>query len=130
MVYICAPRFVLWTRQRVRSPAGFRITAIVGWRPDDGPRVGLSEQVGAVRGRLRARLELFDGLWPTLRLTLADGRWAGPRRREIARAGEVVCDFLVADNVYAWTAAGIDAYFFTFAVAARRKRQPKDRVTG
>jgi hypothetical protein len=57
-------------------------------------------------------LELFD-------LTLADARWRG-RRREIARAREVVCDFLVGDNVYGSTTTSLDAYFLPFAVAARR----------
>jgi hypothetical protein len=37
--------------------------------------------------------------------TLADPRWAGPRRREIARVREVVCDYLVGDNVYGSTDA-------------------------
>lgn len=57
-------------------------------------------------------LELFD-------LTLADDRWHG-RRREIARAREVVCDFLVGDNDYGSTAESLDAYFLPFAMAARR----------
>lgn len=57
-------------------------------------------------------LELFD-------LTLADHRWQG-RRREIARARELVCDFLVGDNAFASTAESLDAYFLPFAVAARR----------
>lgn len=59
-------------------------------------------------------LELFD-------LTLADERWAG-RRREIARAREVVCDFLVGDNEYGSTAESLDRYFLAFAMAARRGR--------
>ncbi len=58
-------------------------------------------------------LELFD-------LTLADARWHG-RRREIARAREVVCDFLVGDNAYGSTAESLDAYFLPFALAARRR---------
>ena len=57
-------------------------------------------------------LELFD-------LTLGDPRWQG-RRREIARAREIVCDFLVGGNEYGSTAATLDAYFLPFAVAARR----------
>ncbi len=57
-------------------------------------------------------LELFD-------LTLADERWRG-RRREIARAREVVCDFVVGHNEYGSTAESLDAYFLPFAVAARR----------
>ena len=54
--------------------------------------------------------------------TLTDGRWRGPPRREIFRAGEVVCDFLVGDNGYASTGESLDAYFFAFALAARRDR--------
>jgi len=56
-------------------------------------------------------LELFD-------LTLADDRWLG-RRREIARAREIVCDFLVGDNEYGSTSESLDAYFLPFATAAR-----------
>ena len=56
-------------------------------------------------------LELFDA-------TLADDRWRG-RRKEIARAREVVCDFLVGDNDYGSSAESLDAYFLPFAVAAR-----------
>lgn len=59
-------------------------------------------------------LVLFD-------LTLDDERWA-TRRKEIARAREVVCDFLVGDNDYGSTADSLDAYFLAFAVAARRGR--------
>ena len=66
-----------------------------------------------LQGALERALELLD-------LTLADDRWRGPRRREIARAREVVCDFLVGDNDYASTGESLDAYFFAFAMAARR----------
>lgn len=61
-------------------------------------------------------LELFD-------LTLADDRWAGPRRREIARAREVACDFLVGDNRYLSSSRSLDAYFLQFALAARRQME-------
>jgi len=66
------------------------------------------------RRALDRTLELFD-------LTLADDRWA-TRRKEIARAGEVVCDFLVGDNEYGSSAETLDAYFLGFAIAARRDR--------
>ena len=59
-------------------------------------------------------LELFD-------LTVADPRWRF-RLREILRAREVVCDFLVGDNDYCSTAESLDDYFTTFALAARRSR--------
>ena len=62
---------------------------------------------------LERALELFD-------LTIADERWRGPKRREICRAREVVCDFIAGDNDYASTAASLDRYFLPFAVAARR----------
>lgn len=58
-------------------------------------------------------LELFD-------LTIADDRWRGPKRREICRAREVVCDFMVGDNTYGETAESLDRYFLPFATAARR----------
>jgi hypothetical protein len=68
-----------------------------------------------LQGALERALELLD-------LTLADDRWQGPRRREISRAREVVCDFLVGDNDYASTGESLNAYFFAFAMAARRDR--------
>ena len=59
-------------------------------------------------------LELFD-------LTLADDRWHR-RRREIARAREIVSDFLVGYNDARSTAESLDAYFLPFAVASRGHR--------
>jgi hypothetical protein len=84
---------------------------------DVGRAIRAKEQDNDVRlqGALDRALELFD-------LTLTDERWCGPRRREIARAREVVCDFLVGDNDYASTAESLDAYFFAYALAARRDR--------
>ena len=60
-------------------------------------------------------LELFD-------LTIADDRWRGPKLRELCRAREVVCDFVVGDNEYGSTADSLDRYFFPFAYAARKNR--------
>jgi hypothetical protein len=84
-----------------------------------GSEVGRAARAKAVGNAQRSiaaldrALELFD-------LTLADPRWAG-RRREICRAREVVCDFVVGDNVYGATLESLDAYFLAFAVAARRR---------
>ena len=75
---------------------------------DDGDR-------GRFDAALDRALELLD-------LTLADPRWSGPRRREIARTREVVCDFLVGDNLYGSTPELLDGYFLAFAIAARRDR--------
>lgn len=63
---------------------------------------------------LERALELFD-------LTIADERWRGPRRREICRARELVCDFIAGDNEYGSTAESLDRYFLPFAIAARRR---------
>jgi hypothetical protein len=53
---------------------------------------------------------------------MVDPRWAGPRRREIARAREVVCDFLVGENEYGSTPATLEGYFMAFALASRLER--------
>lgn len=84
---------------------------------DVGRAIRAKERCDDVRlqGALERALELLD-------LTLTDDRWRGPRRREIARAREVVCDFLAGDNDYASTGESLDAYFFAFAAAARRDR--------
>jgi hypothetical protein len=60
-------------------------------------------------------LELMD-------LTITDPRWSGHRSRELARAREVVCDFLIGDNTYGSTAETMDAWFLAYAMAARRDR--------
>jgi len=94
----------------------------------------LAEQLGnagadvgrAIRARREGDQERFDAALDRalelLDLTLADARWRGPRLREIARTREVVCDFLVGDNLYRSTPELLDAYFLAFAFAARRER--------
>ncbi len=93
----------------------------------------LAEQLGNVGsevGRaLRAKRQGNDQrMWAALvrgleliDLTLADPANAG-RRREICRAREVVCDFIVGNNEYGSTAESLDAYFRRFALAARLYR--------
>jgi hypothetical protein len=60
-------------------------------------------------------LELID-------LTLDDPRHrqSAPRLREIARAREVVVDFLAGSNQYGSTGPSLQKYFDAFALAARR----------
>lgn len=72
-------------------------------------QLGNQERAAAALAR---SLELFD-------LTIADPRLVH-RLKEIVRAREVVCDFLVGDNEYGSTADLLDAYFLPFAMAARR----------
>jgi hypothetical protein len=68
------------------------------------------------QGALFRALELFD-------LTLADPahRHAKARLHEIARAREVVVDFLAGSNEYGSTAASLQKYFDAYAVASRRR---------
>lgn len=94
----------------------------------------LAEQLGNVgsevgraikaqeQGKERRFAGAFDRALDLFDLTLADPRWAGHRRKEIARAREVTCDFLAGDNDYRSTAKSHDDYFRYFALAARRNR--------
>ena len=67
------------------------------------------------RSALYRGLELFD-------LMLGDPQHRGSvaRLREIARAREVVVDFLAGSNDYGSTGPSLQKYFDQFAVAARR----------
>src|SRR3989344_5386531 len=53
---------------------------------------------------LERGLELFD-------LSLQDSRWNYPKLKEIARAREVVCDFLAGDNEYGCDEKFLNDYF-------------------
>jgi hypothetical protein len=95
-------------------------------------RLSLVEQlanVGAEVGRMRRRghaqeapeSAAFERALELLDLTLADPRWRG-RRREIARAREILCDAALGGHEYGATLEDVDRYFLAFAVAARRGR--------
>jgi hypothetical protein len=62
---------------------------------------------------LRA-LELLD-------LTITDPRWNG-RRKELTRTREILCDAMLGGKEYGSDFAGLDRYFYPFAVAARANR--------
>ena len=70
------------------------------------------------RAALYRGLELFDLMLddPRHRQSLA-------RLREIARAREVVVDFLTGSNEYGSTGPSLQKYFDQFALAARGRRQ-------
>ena len=59
-------------------------------------------------------LELLD-------LTIRDSRWKG-RRKELARVRECLCDAMLGGSDYGSDMAGLDRYFYHFAVAARAGR--------
>lgn len=63
---------------------------------------------------LERALELLD-------LTIGD-QTDRARRRELCRAREVLCDFLVGDNACRSTEDSVDSYFMKFALAARLDR--------
>lgn len=72
------------------------------------------------RGAVHRALELLD-------LTLADPRQrhSVARLREIARAREVVADFLAGPNQYGSTGASLQKYFDAYARAATARHIPK-----
>jgi hypothetical protein len=77
------------------------------------------------RGRdERVAAAAFERALELLDLTLADPRWRG-RRREIARARELLCDAVAGGGEYGTTLEALDRYFLAFAVAARR--EPRGR---
>jgi hypothetical protein len=93
-------------------------------------RLSLAEQlanVGAEVGRMRRRrateeqAAAFERALELLDLTLADPRWRG-RRKEIARAREVLCDAAAGGREYGATLEELDRYFLEFALMARRGR--------
>ena len=99
--------------------------------PDRWQAMTLAEQLGnagadvgrAIRAREsgnepRMAASLSRAL-AQLHLTLADPRCAVHRRREIARAREVVCDLLAGDNAYGSTPASVERWFMAYAIQAR-----------
>ena len=100
-----------WWRLSVAEQLGHvgsEVSRALKWRARD-PRVA--------RGAMERALELID-------LTLADPRHirSVARLREIARAREVLLDFLAGPNQYGSTAASLQRYFDAYAVAAYRGR--------
>ena len=85
--------------------AGSEVGRMRRWRGRDDPL--------AARAFERA-LELLD-------LTLADPRWRG-RRKEIARARELLCDAAAGGHEHGATLEDLDRYFLAFALAARARR--------
>ncbi|MCK4413854.1 MAG: hypothetical protein KAY32_09935 [Candidatus Eisenbacteria sp.] len=85
---------------------GSEVSRALNWRTRN-PKIA--------EGAIERALELLD-------LTLADPRHLRrpARMREIARAREVLLDFLVGENRYGSTGASLQRYFDAFAHAAAR----------
>lgn len=86
---------------------GSEVGCAINWRSKNNP-----EQMNKALDR---GLELFD-------LTIADDRRTPSELKEICRAREVVCDFLVGENEYDSDEKFLNDYFMQFAIAARAKR--------
>lgn len=86
-----------------------------------GADVGRAIRASAGGNEARAGSALARAL-AQLDLTLADPRWAGHRRREIARAREVTCDLLAGDNDFGSTPEWLERWFMAYAVEARTRR--------
>ena len=76
------------------------------WQGQDGQ---------ACENAFRRALELLD-------LTIEDKRWKG-RRKELTRSRELLCDAMEGGSLYGTDFAGLDQYFFHFAMAARTNRR-------
>lgn len=87
---------------------GSELSRALRWRADN-PRLA--------RGAFERALELMD-------LTLADPRHrrSVARLREIARAREVLVDFLDGSNRYRSTAESLQRWFDAYALAAARRK--------
>jgi hypothetical protein len=85
-----------------------------------------SEVERAIRARQAGQAERFENAQSRalalFDLTATDGRWQGPRRREILRAREEFCRLFHDPSVPADSAEGLRRYFLAFAVAARSRR--------
>ncbi len=69
---------------------------------------------GRLQQHVDLALELFE-------FTLDEERWRD-QRVEIARARELVCDFLVGNNEFESTAESMDAYFLPFSYLSIQAR--------
>lgn len=96
-------------------------------------KYSLEEQLGnvgsdvdrAIRWKEKGNQEYFqkafDRAIELMDLTIMDKRWK-KRLRELCRARDVVCDYLVGNNEYGSTAASLSKYFYHYALAARHKK--------
>lgn len=98
---------------------------------DNWHTLSLAEQLGnagsdferVLRWRAKGQQDLRDAAFvrtlEQLDLTLKDSRWAGSRRREIARLRDEVCHEVLYRNDRQ-SAAGLQKYFLAMATLARK----------
>lgn len=73
-----------------------------------------------LRGEKRSAQAAFERAIELFDLTLDDPKHKG-RYKEIARAREVFCDYMVGDNEYHSTPESFNKYFYPFNYAARKR---------
>lgn len=90
-------------------------------------KLSLAEQMGNVGSevnrslRPKGRDAAIERALELLDLTLRDPRWKN-RRKEIARAREVLCDAAFGNSEYNTSLEDLNKYFFDFALLARKNR--------
>ena len=100
-------RWFTFTLAKQFGNIGSEVERAIDWKNEGNPDQSLKS--------LYRGLELFD-------LSLQDRRWNYPKLKEIARARELVCDFLAGDNEYMTDEKFLKDYFMQFAIAASAKR--------
>ncbi|MCL5666975.1 MAG: hypothetical protein M1383_04370 [Patescibacteria group bacterium] len=97
-------RWQTFTFAQQMGNIGSEVERAINWK-----QKGNAEQMQKALDR---GLELFD-------LTLSDRRLKYPQLKEVARARELVCDFLIGDNEYKSDDKFLNKYFLDFTVLAR-----------
>ncbi len=100
-------RWFTFTLANQLGNIGSEVERAIDWKKE-----GDNEQ--SIKALYRG-LTLFD-------LSLQDKRWNYPKLKEIARAREIVCDFLAGENEYESDEKSLNEYFIHFAIAARANR--------
>lgn len=62
----------------------------------------------------------FTRMLELLDLTVMDERWKGPRRKELLRVREALCDSFEKSEAFKIPLSDWPRYFFPFAILARR----------
>ncbi len=100
---LAAGRWQQLTLAEQLGNVGSEVYRAIRWRRENQP---------AFERALERALELLD-------LSITDRRWT-TGRSELTRLREVLCDFLVGENLYRTEAAWLQRYFDQFAVMARK----------
>ena len=83
-----------------------------------------SEVERAIKWHARGNKEYFESAYARmlelLDLTIVDKRWSGPRRKELLRVREALCDSFEGGKQIGVLLSDWPKYFLPFAILARR----------